>query len=200
MKIVSFEANDISENSILLLAENNPNIMKLELFDDYSDSLTYSDVHVLQYFAKFCPQLEDLSVACCTTPYDAILCLAESCHQLKCIRINSDNVANIAPLLKQSTCLEVLRFWSYCDNPGEVITTLGQCCSLLHTLDFCCTDENVNINPVMDNQIEIFTKGCRCLKELSADRSFKGKCNKLYQCLGTYNPNLEILKNKSRKL
>ena len=65
---------------------------------------------------------------------------------------------------------------------------------MLNTLDIYNSDSDVNLTRVTENQIEIFSKVCQNLKVLDVDYSFKSKCNKLYQCLGTNNPSLEALK------
>ena len=179
--------NNISRSSIIRLTKSNPNLKKLKLTGDFTSTTLF------KYVAKYCHKIEELDIQG-SLPIGALSLLGSSCHELKIIVLDyfGDEKSHneMESLLKNN---QNLKSFSLIDviliEEEALISTLGKYCPLLETIYLERIESSVELT---QTHIETFTRGCRYLQSVKIEYIgyLQGKCNKLFQCLGTYNPNL----------
>ena len=181
--------NRISSSSIIVLAKCNPNIKKLKVIGDFTSTKLF------KYIAKYCHQIEELDFQG-SLPVGALTLLGASCHHLKSIHLDyfddEQSHNEIENLLKYNQNVKDFSLIDAVLTEEVLITSLGKYCPMLEIVYLERIECSVEVT---DADIDTFTQGCRYLKSVKIEYlgCLQGKCNKLFQCLGTYNPNLTEL-------
>ena len=201
------ETLQITDPSVYLLSKNNPNMKRITISGCHTRSCV-GDLF-FDHIANFCCKLQSLEITSQYLPVGtrSFATLARSCHQLKSIIINEssspssegnfsfdDHTYDIGQLLTNNNSLESFTS-DFPLSPAHILTVLGNNCNQLTTLDLTnFHGENLN-GPCL----EIFTQGCPHLKSLTFDHPGI-HCNVLFDCLGKYNPQLQVLNCESKDI
>ena len=190
----------ISDESIILqLLKICPKLKDLTISDKTSNHMTLS-FQTLIGVAMIFQKLKCLDMSNIQIPDGGLEILSIVCHQLKVIVFVDINMIGLNKLIEMNHALTHLRVESSIDCPsiGELFDTLGLNCPQLRFFIYNFKKQNISTTEIEAThaQIETFTRGCPKLETLSLIFGIPLSTtmyDKLFYCLGNYNPYLTNL-------
>ena len=182
----------LSSSSIYRLSLQCPNLRLMKIYSNGLENAVGDQC--FQYIAALCPKLEVIDFRDVHLTNDDLIDLGKTCHKLTSVTLyplisEHVNDTGLKGIVMTNNNIKHFEFTYYNDRSDAVLSYVGQFCPALETIHL----ENMVLT---DRYIDIFTNGCRNLKNLRLEElgyETQGICNKMLKGLGKYNANLEEL-------